>query len=215
MSRATLFTDSPTGREILLVSSPVAPPLGIAYDPRRADLPLAWHSECSHCIGGRQKDLTIYLKREIQLLLSIKGTWPTASFTVPSNNQPHHLSCWHEDGRLRARISTLEGLTLDVFTDSPRLRFEGRLRDFQSPILHRCLKLVLSGRPATLSEITSCLEPLVRAQTRPNDSCSLPDRRSRCCSIEWPKVVEDLLSSSLPTSSPSPEKKTPHARCLP
>lgn len=215
MSRATLFTDAPTGREIILVSSAVDPPLGITYDPRRADLPLSWHSECSHCIGGRQKDLTIYIKREIQLLLSIKGTWPNASFTVPSNNQPHYLFCWPEGERLRARISTLEGLSLDVFTDTPRLRFVGRLRDFQSPILHRCLKLVLSGRPATPNEISACLEPLIRRQTIPDASRPLPDRRNRCCSIQWSKVIEDLLSSNRPAASPPPERKTSLAQSLP
>ena len=194
-----IFTDPHSGHEVLL-TTPAYPTgkdevIGVIYHPRKTDLPVPWHSNCPHCIAGRQSKLSIQLKREVRLLCSQRifndqdNLWHTfLRYTVPSNSQPYLLSCKRDDLGWCVKVAR-DGSEkqLDVICPTgQKISFGPNHRDFQSQILHRCIRFLFSARPTTRTEIRAILSPLVRQQREDG----LPTGNlTPCRKIDWRSIV--------------------------
>jgi hypothetical protein len=196
MNVPLIYTDPYTGHEILTIGEGVSL-FGVAYDPRRTSAPTVWHQQCPHCRGGRQRELTIHLKRMIQLLCTHRsgGFIPqhkarVDEYDVPTNTHVHVLRHWKTDGVHHAHVLDDQHEVLRASrVPLEKMTFEGDLRKFRSNMIVRGLKLLFSGRPATEAEITSTLLPLAQAQSAPKI------RRGRyhfCSTVKWAPVLEGL-----------------------
>jgi len=193
-----IYTDYPSGYEIVLLSASGIP-TGVAYDPRRAAMPVPWHRDCHHCTAGRQKEITIQVKRAIQLLRTVSPSGSRTSYTVPTNSHPHHVTYWTENGVRKAVVSSepladredVPTLEISAEQDS-EMSYDGNLRDFQSPILHRCLQLIFSQRAASVQEVLAATRPLVEQQ----EKHGIPARlQNKCSKIDWIALTSDLRRS--------------------
>jgi hypothetical protein len=189
----TIYTDPYSGVEILQISQDDVV-VGICYDPRKTLAPVPWSSSCPHCRAGRQKDLSIHTKRAIKMLLSGKSakrrrggsTRSVAVYSLPTNASSIALS--HEIvGKKHVFRARKDGRVL-VFRGAPgsKLSHEGDLRAFQSPILHRCVRLLFSARPARPLEVAASFLPIVRQPKIPRKPGG---RRLACRDIDWPTFL--------------------------
>ena len=201
---ATVFADPFSGRETLLIEPSRGPRVGASYDPRSADLPLAWHIDCPHCTQLRWKSgLTIHEKREIQIARCREaGYVPTHGvnshkYLVPTNCHPHVVRAWQKDG---TRHATVRGAVPDEVlkvTQAPRgsLAYEGNLRNFRAieTNLKRYLRFIFSARALTRDELSALLQPLVVAQRsrRPYRG-----HHKLCDMIDWDVTLRRELGES-------------------
>lgn len=186
-----VYEDPYSGQEFLLLSTDSGEVVGVTYDPRASSAPVAWRSTCQHCRGGRSHHLSIHSKREIQLLCSRVVVCGGTHYVAPTNSAPLDLVA-SEVRNLRTIVVTSSsgGVVPDhVLTAKARppyrsVEYEGDRRKFQSPILLRAIKFLLSAREPTPREVYACLSPLVGRPT--------PRGRSNPCNkIAWAKVLKE------------------------
>jgi len=200
----TIYTDPHSGHEILvLVVGKTL--LGTAYNPRAAGTAVAWHGDCRHCVAGRQRELSIHVKREIQMLRTRRsaGYVPKTKsaiteYTIPSNSHPHTVRYWRAADSQRACIAGEDdSSTLTAVKPAyEKVTFSGGdPRQFQSKILHRCLRLLFSGRTATCEEILACAEPLAKSQLQRARRAGF---RNPCDKIDWTTICSELRRSKTP-----------------
>jgi len=194
MTKGTIYTDPFSGVELLLLERGDAM-FGIAYDPRRADLPVAWSSQCPHCRAGTHLKVPAHTSREIQLLLSrsiSQRPRRVRHYTIPPESRPLHLSCWTTGKTtiaqvIRADLGKRKTLVVTKRPGSPAT-YEGDRRCFQRPILDRCLHFLLSARRASREEIAACLLPL---HSRPAPKRTRGGRRFACGTIDWASIIQE------------------------
>jgi hypothetical protein len=191
--KITTYTDPFDGWDVVTVERPSGL-VGIAYDPRKTASPVPWEAGCPHCVAGRQRDLTVYTKREIRTLcsrrdLAVRGLKsPARAYHLPTNVEPLTLFCWKDEAGTRAKVMCSDpSASLSYLDDRAEHRLlctGGDKTKFQSPILHRCLKFLFSARETSLRELASALGPIAR----PLDY--LPRGRWVPCSrIDWEAVL--------------------------
>lgn len=195
MRPPTIYTDPYTGYEILAIDDGRVL-FGTAYDPRRTATAIPWHQSCPHCRGGRQRELTIHLKRMIQILCTSRsaGFIPQYNarvdeYDVPSNSHVHVIRHWVAEGVHRAHVLDDASEVLRASREpQEKITFEGDTRKFRSNIVHRGLRLLFSARPAEPADIQASLLPLVQIQSIPRL------RRGRyhfCSTIKWAPVLKN------------------------
>lgn len=188
-----LFKDAPSGYEIVLLRSRGVP-LGVAYDPLRATMPVPWHRDCHHCTAGRQPGLSIQVKRAIQMLRTQEISDTRASYVVPTNSRPNYVTYWTEDGVLRACVACEpEGAITISAEPNCKIIFNtliGReARELQAPILRRCLQILFSAREASIDEVRAAIRPLLERQRIKG----IPSgRQNPCNTIRWSEVMVEL-----------------------
>jgi hypothetical protein len=200
----TIYTDPYSGHEILVIAADDSL-FGATYDPHRAGTAIAWHGDCNHCQAGRQREISIHVKREIQALRTRRhaGHVPSTGsniteYVVPSNSHIHKIRYWRDGDTQRANIvgDAESELLSAVQPPYEKITFcEGRPRLFQSKILHRCLRLVFSGRAATRDEVLACAEPLAASQA---SRARRPGYRNLCDKIDWAKICSETRKKRSP-----------------
>jgi len=185
--KSTLFTDPYSGHEVLLIEG-IRHAMGAAYDPRKKGIPHAWHGGCPHCRSGRS-ELGIHLRRQIEMLGSqrfaghTRARSPIFEYDLPLSEDK--IRYWHSEpeqkatllrkGEILASASKLPGEK--IILDGPSI----------STVSMRCLRFLMSARPATPEEILACARPLAIEQKRIS---SLPGRRTACHGlIDWEKIA--------------------------
>jgi hypothetical protein len=179
----TIYADPFSGIEMLLLRD--GPKThGLAYNPRRSTLPVPWSSTCPHCLKGRQLGLSSQVRREIRFLLSRQRETGRTRYELPSRCRPHVVHHYARKKKQEALVRGFTPIKTLLVTCVPRrpLAYEGDRRAFQSPILHRCLRLLFSGRPASLEEVAACLRPLA---LRPKKRRGRGGRILPCKKIDW------------------------------
>jgi len=182
------FSDPYSGHEVLLLDDPVVEGvLGIIYHPQITAAPIPWRSCCPHCLAGKQRGLDLHLKREVQLLCTHRKNEDLVEYKVPSNSQPYSLVCKADESGWCVKVvrPDTEHVLDVIHRPKEKTVFSGKPREFQSSILHRCLKFLFTARRPSRSEITSCLMALVKQQRRDG----IPVRRYPCGRIDWSLVV--------------------------
>jgi hypothetical protein len=188
-----IYTDPYTDYEILVLEKD-GNLFGAVYDPRRTGLPVPWHQNCHHCQMGRQSDLSLHIKRNIQMLCSAKsgGYVPSSGskitqYTIPSCVHVHVLRHWIIGGCQYAHILDDNNEVLRAArAPLEKMQFEGDAREFRSSIMHRCLQFIFSGRPAKKTDLEACARPLADTQKTQKPRRG---RRNICDTIEWVKVL--------------------------
>jgi hypothetical protein len=192
VTSSLIYTDPFSGIEVLLLNhSDPTTKVGVAYDPRSTSLPVPFYSLCPHCAAGRQQGMSVHTRREVMVLLSAKqvlsktrktrrGRQNEICYTLPTNEDPTVLLCWQK-GSSRHALARTGGRELLITRpdDTSKLVYDGDRREFQSPILQRCLRFLWSSRTATPSEISAILLPL-RGPRRPQRG-----RASPCHKVDW------------------------------
>ena len=181
------FTDPYSGHEILLIEDAAEnKATGIVYHPRVVTPPSPWSSGCPHCSAGKQYDLRLHLRREIQMLCTRSIRNDVVEYSVPSSSQPYSLLCKSNDLGWCVRVTRPNVKhTLDViYQPGEKTVFSGNPRSFQSTILRRCLRFLFTGRETPKNEIAACLVELV-AQQKKN---KIPVRGHPCKKIDWSVV---------------------------
>ena len=192
MTHGTIYTDPYLGIEILLVRRGNKT-FGVAYDPRKTNLPTPWSSDCDHCLAGRQHEISPHVRREIEMLLSQQANETHVRYLVPTNGKSLTHLDYRARGKMhRARISrSRRFLLITRRPGNPRLEYVGDPHLFQSPILHRCLKFLFSRRTATPAEISACLRPMVEQQRlRARQPRTRGGRRLPCREIDWSTMLD-------------------------
>lgn len=189
--RALLYTDTPSGYEILLVTLEGVS-LGVAYDPRRSASVIPWHAECNHCARGLQRGLSIQVKRAIQLLRTKRPSTTGCgdTYLVPTNSAPHRVNYYIEGKLRRATVTRDDSERVIEVTAEPmcEITYE-RGRELCTPILRRCLPLLFSQRPATAQEVVAATCSLTDHQRRHG----IPSgHHNRCNTIDWLDIVSRL-----------------------
>jgi hypothetical protein len=181
---ATTYADPYSGQEFLLLETPTGEVVGVTYDPRKPAEPVAWRSSCPHCRSGKTHLLTIHAKREIQLLVSRRSTADSSHYVVPTNTTPLDLVVT-ETPEQRTIVVSSPDHVLVVKARPPwkSLEYEGDRRQFQAPILHRSVKLLMSARPTPPQEVCSCLSSLLAPRPSPRG------RPLPCKKIDWATVL--------------------------
>jgi hypothetical protein len=195
----TIYADPYSGHEILVIEDD-GTLFGASYDPRRAGTAVAWHGDCRHCQSGRQRKVSIHVKREIQALRTRRhaGHVPSTrsnitEYVVPSNSHVHRLRYWRDGSTQHANVVRAENTQLLLsavqYEGEPITISDGDPRFFQSKILRRCLRLIFSGREATRDEILACAEPLASAQAA---RARRSGYRNLCDKIDWVEICSQL-----------------------
>ncbi len=208
MRPPTIYTDHYTGYEILTIDDGRFL-FGTAYDPRRTTTAIPWHQSCPHCRQGRQRDLTIHVKRMIQILCTNRsgGFVPQYSarvikYDVPSNSHSHVIRHWITDGVHHAHVLDYDSEVLRASrAPQEKITFEGDTRKFRSNIVQRGIRFLFSAREAKSSEIRASLAPLAQIQSIPLR------RRGRyhyCSTIKWAVVLSAHDQPSEPCRSREP-----------
>lgn len=188
--KATTYSDPYSGQEFLVLPTPSGELVGMTYDPRSSSTPVAWRSSCDHCRSGRSHLLAIHSKREIQLLCSRRSLNGCLHYVAPANTTPLDLVLTETSGLRTIVVTSLSETVPDhVLTARARppwrhIEYEGDRRRFQSPILLRSLKFILSARTPTEREICACLSPLLVPQPAPRG------RSNPCKKIDWSSVMK-------------------------
>jgi hypothetical protein len=198
-----VFTDPYSGHEILLINDLGIAPFGVSYDPRSLSPPVPWSSSCPHCVNGRDRELSIHLKREIRILSSvcaIVGKECYMTFVVPTNCEPIRVTVKalgessqefvvSGGGSRSATVIVLRsGRT--VYEGDPLLVKQAR----RPQILGRSLRLLSSSRVADDASLVALLRPLACAQGgRRSNQYS---QWSPCRKLDWTEVVKSLAKES-------------------
>jgi hypothetical protein len=189
---AKIYADPFSGFEVLAIRTRRGM-MGVAYDPRSTTLPVPWTSDCPHCQRGRQRGLSAQLRREIQFLLSEAPHLRrkrALHYVVPPASRPLSVTYWRTRQAqhvMAVRHDHRSPLGITCRPGSP-LAYDGDRRSFQRPILHRCLRFLLSGRPALPAEVSACLGTLAAAQSIPRPR-TRGGRRLPCGEIPWSALL--------------------------
>jgi hypothetical protein len=201
---ATIFTDPFSGHETLLIEPPKGPRVGASYDPRRTELPIAWHIDCHHCTQLRWKsNLTIEQKREILIVRGrVAGHVPTHqaishAYHVPTMGHPHLVRAWQKDGSSKhatIRGSDLSEILHAVQKGNGPIEYDGNLQKFRAleTSLKRYLKFILSARVVEREELEAVLRPLVQAQ---RSRKPFHGHHKICDMIDWISVLSVELAN--------------------
>lgn len=188
------FTDPYSRHEILLLDDPSEDGvLGLIYHPQVITPPIPWRSCCPHCATGKHSKLKLHLRREIQMLCTHESRDDIIRYRVPSYSLPYSLLVKTDEHGWCIRVARpgIEN-TLDVIQrPGEKTVFSGNPRAFQSTILHRCIKFLLSSRETPRHEITSCLTALIAQQTAEKRK-KIPVRKRSCNKIDWSSVRFNL-----------------------
>lgn len=186
MTRGTIYTDPFSGIELLLVERGDAM-IGIAYDPRKTELPVQWSSQCPYCRAGTHLKVPANTSREIQLLLSRSTDRSVRHYTLPPDSRPIHLASWTAGKITFVQVIKTNGETLLVAKrPGAAATYGGNRRHFQGPILARCLRFLFSARRASPREIAACLLPL---SSRPTPKRTRGGRQFACGKIDWTTIL--------------------------
>ena len=182
--KSTLFCDPYSGHEVLLLEDKI--PAGAAFDPRRKEVPRAWHGSCPHCMTGRS-ELGTHLRRQVEMLGSRKtvgrsGSSPIYEYELPLGGKIRYWVA--SDGQKKATV--IDSKSILAASQSPGEKIE-LSSPIASPTSMRCLRFLMSARPATPEEILACVRPLATEQLR---RASLPGRRPQCEKLlDWSEIV--------------------------
>lgn len=196
MISGKIYEDPYSGHEVLILSG-MNHVVGAAYDPRRANLPLAFSSECPHCQGKRFRDVPTHLKHEVWMMMTSRGCGYVPSskskiiqITVPTQLESHDLRYWSDQ----------EGRHIHIVRDG-----EIMMRAFKAPneaiviqtpekmpdrkIVHRSLKFIFSERSASSSTIAAIIGPLIERQQAKAKICGY---RKVCDKIAWAFILDQI-----------------------
>lgn len=198
---ALVFTDRPSGYEILTVDWN-GDRQGLVYHPLKFDPPIAWHSQCHHCVSGRMKGIPISIKRGIQLLCTHKIYHGFSFFRVPSNLEAYWLMWKLGDFHCAMVISKTQEISLGASSDPKATKaksgllisYQGNPRSFQSPILKRSMDLIRSVRVPNSREVAAVINPFLLREWKIGKK---PRVRRACERIPW----SDILTSKMEEKS--------------
>lgn len=192
-----VYTDPYSGHEVVLVQTRKDPTFGVAYDPRSVSPPTPWSSVCPHCLAGRDREISIHLKREIRVVASMTKTSAGREYVVPTNGRP--LRVLHQakaDGTQDLHIyeGDSETLLATLGTDG-KISHSGDekiARQAGRPqILGRCIKLLFSARDMDTNILLKLVTPLVTEQ-RMKASKQL-SKWSPCRRIDWAGTIREIV----------------------
>jgi hypothetical protein len=181
-----VFTVPYSDFEILLLTDPSGTRLGIVYHPMKMDDPITWHSQCPHCLRGKQSDLDIAVKRAIQVLVSRKITGDTEEYLVPTNGQCCSVSVKRIDKGMKLKILTDGQESIDATWDRGKLKSDHKHLLLRSKILDRSMRLIASSKEPNMRSIKSSLMPMLIKQRREGIAIH---RRFPCFKIDWASIV--------------------------
>lgn len=135
---------------------------GAIYDPGRLTHPMPWLAWCPHCRDGRQKGLSLKIRKAVQVLCTIRPDGPDGySFTLPNRYRigaRRTLEGWG------LRIERPDGAGDPLYVikrhGSPLTRLRDASRSLRSPLLLRTLRLILSAEEADEENTTAILLPM-------------------------------------------------------
>jgi hypothetical protein len=207
--KALVYSDATSGYEILSIEQGGVLK-GVVYHPKKFSIPVVWSDDCTHCRLGQKSAMNIHLKRLVQLLCSQDRSEDGLSFIVPTNIQPYHLSCKHDnDGWIvkAKRVGSEEVLDVIARTGE-KVLYSKKLREFQSRLLHRCLRLLFTARVPTDTELSAILKPLADSQAKNGYKAWA---RSPCLRIDWLAILnpgEKEISHGKQRASSSGSRKS-------
>jgi hypothetical protein len=198
-----VFTDPYSGHEILLINDLGIAPFGVSYDPRSLTPPVPWSGSCPHCVHGRDRELSIHLKREIRILSSVCAIVDkelSMSFVVPTNCKPVYVvvktlsessqEILVGDGGSRSATIIMRRNGQTVYEGDPLLVKQAR----RPQILGRSLRMLSSSRVPDVESVVALLRPLARKQGgRRSNQYS---QWSPCRKVDWAAVVKSLARES-------------------
>jgi hypothetical protein len=189
-----LYKDAYSGYEIVLLEHRGSL-LGVTYDPKQARDPVPWHSDCHHCTSGLQHDLSIHVKRALQMVRTRRSNGQRCSYVIPTNTRPHFVVYWVDQNGVRhANVKCDDSKVLEISAEPlGEMVYQGNRREFQAPILHRSLKLLFTSRDASVPDVLAATRPLLARQL----ACGLPrGRQSTCNLIDWKQITKELTETS-------------------
>jgi hypothetical protein len=201
-SQIVEFVDPYSGHSVIMVSGLGLEVFGISYDPRSTSAPTPWSGACHHCMAGRDRSLSIHLKREIRFVGSYR---PTGQFDVPTNGAP--TSMMKVDDPVQGttiHIVDAAGDHIIAKTDKDnRISWSypastvgqswGLARQVRRPqqVLGRCFKMLAESRPMERHVFLKLISPLVVEQK--NRSSKQISRWSPCRLIDWTSIASQLI----------------------
>jgi hypothetical protein len=188
-SQPLVFTAPYSGDEILLLPRNEKSPLGIVYHPLKMDEPIAWISDCPHCIRGQQVGLDIALKRMVQILCSRQVKDDIESYQIPTNNEPCAAICKRNDKHLIVKLVQPGREPIDAIWNGRQFVTKGSYTLLRSKIIDRSLRLLSSIKTTSKREVLASLMPLLARQRR--DGIAI-HRRHPCLKIDWATVADEL-----------------------
>jgi hypothetical protein len=184
-----VFTVPYSGFEILLLSDSKGRSLGIVYHPMKMDDPITWHSDCPHCLRGKQLDLDLSVKRSIQILMSRRSQGESEEYTIPTNGQPSKILLKRNEKSLLLQVIQNEEAPIEAMWEKGRLKSSHKNLLLRSKILDRSLRLIASLKTPSLRSAKSTLMPMLIKQQKEGISTQ---RRFPCYKIDWASVVLEL-----------------------
>jgi hypothetical protein len=157
-----IFTIPYTEIEILSIQLPSKRFGGILYNPRQITTPELWLSVCLHCIEGKHWKLTI--RRAVQTLCSTIYRKPNKYWFYLCPNFKAHGTLTSKGWNLKViRIDKALSMKVIENQNGPPT-FDGPTQMFRSVPLKKALKLILSSRRASKTEMKSCMQGLREIQ---------------------------------------------------
>lgn len=188
-NKFTIYSDPILGNEIVIVSGS-GRNFGAIYHPQKNDPVLPWHQDCQHCLRGKQENLSIQLKRMIQLFCSESPLGENSlSFIVPSNSDPYLVELQLKENGSINIIAEKHDRSSNPYIVSivgKKITNSKNKRDYQSPILSRAIKTLSSVRRVDSQYVLNVLRELILNQK----SHGLPiGNYSPCKKINWFSVL--------------------------
>jgi hypothetical protein len=134
---------------------------GAIYNPYKLTMPIPWLDKCPHCRMGEQEDISLKIRKLIQVLCTAKPDGPDGyGFTLPNKYKigtRRDSKGWGVRVKKPRSSSSLYVVKLD---GTKPTGLQESARDFRSPVLLRTLKLLFSAKEATESEVQAVLLPM-------------------------------------------------------
>jgi len=196
MISGKIYEDPYSGHEVLILSG-LNHVVGAAYDPLRADIPIAFTSECPHCQGKRFRDVPTNLKNEIWMMMTSRGCGfipqsqsKIIQITVPTVMEPHDLRHWTDPEGQHVHIVLGGEILMRAFkapNEAMVIQTPEKMPDRK--IIHRALKFIFSGRSAPLNTISAVITPLADHQKAKAKICGY---RKVCDKVDWSDILKQI-----------------------